>query len=332
MGNKSKDELKKLLFTFTEFIPGSGIQDNALTFIIRTNENIECWKKACLPGFSISTKDSDKPFQNITIEKVRNILPYILATCLKAELDIITKYDLIISKEKDNFFNGFLYSHLFTKDKISTTPLIHAVMLGNFSMVLYFLGFGCDINETDSEGRTALMYSVLNGNKKIMDLLLNENKTYKHEQTVDVDSVDKKKKSALMYCLEPMLENKEKSYPMRNEAFDLLLIKEANTQLKEKDGNTIIDYLHDLPNNNIYLQILKQHSHNVSKIKPCIVEKKEEDMAENPKYDYQKDCEKYLEKKAKKMQDQQSTKPEKVAVDPLTELVDKTEVVKGDNL
>jgi uncharacterized protein len=70
--------------------------------------------------------------------------------------------------------------------------IYQAALEGNLNRVLEVLQEGFDVNKTDQDGRTALMYAAFNGHTKIVNILL--------EKKSIVDLRDQGGKTALMYA------------------------------------------------------------------------------------------------------------------------------------
>ena len=92
-----------------------------------------------------------------------------------------------------------------------------------------------------------------------------------------------------------------------------------------------MDYVNALPGNKPFVDVIKQYApklqvkENVREINQDVI------MGEASKFDFNADCEAFLEAKMQKMKDSGKTDVKKeVKVDPVSELEEKAEVVMGD--
>jgi ankyrin repeat protein len=67
------------------------------------------------------------------------------------------------------------------KMEIGSYPLIQAVKHKQSEMVAFLLKHGADINVEDSNGNKAILYSIVNGDKKTMDILTNAGAFHDHQ-------------------------------------------------------------------------------------------------------------------------------------------------------
>lgn len=59
------------------------------------------------------------------------------------------------------------------KDNEGRTPLLHCAELGNINLVYSFISYGCNFQETDEEGNSALHLAAINGHAQLVAYLIN---------------------------------------------------------------------------------------------------------------------------------------------------------------
>ena len=204
-------------------------------------------------------------------------------------------------------------------------------MRGNYNLVCCLLAYGADINEEDSEGRTPLMHAVIYNENKILALLLNKDEIYRHKQKLQQDKEDLNKNTALLYCVENKADG---STVLKLHHIEMLIQAGADFTHRNNDGHSFADLINKIPNNEPLIQQLKEldltSKFNLQKLKqsPAKVAKASHSASASPAYNYNSDCEAYLEKKKmEKMEDEAS---KKIEVDEVSHLGSIAEVVKDE--
>ena len=199
---------------------------------------------------------------------------------------------------------------------IKSTALNYAIMRKNYDLVCCLLAYGADINEEDSEGRTPLMQAVISNDNKILELLLNKDDVYRHKQKLQLDKEDLNKNTALLYCVENKADG---STLLKLNDIEMLIQAGADFSHRNNDGYSITDLISNITNNEPLIQQFKElnltSNFNFPKLKqrPAKVALASHSISVPPAYDYNSDCEAYLEKKkVEKMDDETTIEVDKV--------------------
>jgi ankyrin repeat protein len=257
-------------------------------------------------------------------------LSYLLQLCYDRNINIPIGISFTANDPKLKFANYHLYSYLFNNGTTVETTLLHyAVMLGNTRMAACLIGMNFVINEKDSEGRTPLMYAVLSAKHELVKLLCNIHSTYGHKQKVNLNDKDKNGKTALMFCVEQAIIEGNKVTIMRNDILTTLLEQKAKLDIKDNNENTFVDLVNALPGNEAYVEIINKKVQSLKTTMNSFKHTTDIEMADKPKYDFNKDYNAYLEKKHSKKKNIVKV-DDKVKADSVSKLEDKVEVVKGD--
>lgn len=175
------------------------------------------------------------------------------------------RIELIVSKDKNN---------LEKRDFHGNTPLLYCIKQDPSKYNVYTQGFiegyHVNINATDADGNTPLHYAAGRGNQDITDLLLHKNASLNvlnaHHQTPLLIAVRNNQLASAT-----AIANKDSSsiniqdfygwsalhYAAKNNNTDLvklLLEKGADAFVKNKDGQTAVDYSTDVTTKNVLLE------------------------------------------------------------------------------
>jgi len=326
------DEFKKIICEQAKINEKSSTFYNIISYYVFLNQKIP--KHIGVSNLKLYSRLQDFVIRVQNEKDEPNDLCYILQLCQDKKISIPTEISINLENRDETDFDTFwIYSHLFENVKILKTTLLHiAVMYNNSRLAILLVGMGCDINAKDSEGRTPIMYAVLQGILRPLDFLLNTHEKYGHKQTIDLDIRDNQGKTALIYCAEPCYLEKKKSTILRHDVLKRLLDAKASLAIKDNTGKNLIDYINELPNNESLVEVLKKHNPKLTlKLNSAELKPNDTIMAEKPEFDYNQDCEEYLKKKFKKMEDVKSPDGcKKPKVDSVAKLGGKAEIVKGD--
>jgi len=217
---------------------GVSYHDNTLVDQIPFNEGCRFSGFEFMPGqevvadIYVSRKDATK----YTIDHLHG---QIGGTDQDATLYLAKK----INKKNDQWF-------------VSENSLIKAVIDSNYVLITELLRKGADVNQTDDEGATALMWAAYTGDARIAQLLID----YK----ADVNAVDNEGRTALMRVGDGlgliklgkgrMLNGPKDGY---NEIVKLLIQKGANVNAKDNMGFTALMKVADCSNLEIVQALLK---------------------------------------------------------------------------
>ena len=216
-----------------------------------------------------------------------------------------------------------------SKKPIKSTALNYAIMKKNYDLVCLLLAYGADINEEDSEGRTPLMQAVISNENKIFELLLNKDEIYRHKQKLQLDKDDLNNNSALLYCVENKADG---STLLKLHHIEMLIQAGADINHRNNDGDSFADLINKIPNNEPLIQQIKElnltSKFNFQKLKHAKVASESHNVSTPLEYNYNSECEAYLEKKkVEKMEDEAS---KKIEVDKISHLGSIAEVVKDE--
>ena len=112
-----------------------------------------------------------------------------------------------------------------SRDAQGRTPLIHAAVLGELTVVDLLSDQGANVNAQDEHGNTALIYAVQGGKLEIIEILLNRG--------ASIDMQNKKGATALMYAALG-----DDDYEGRLAIVLFLLSRGADVHIKNKIGGT----------------------------------------------------------------------------------------------
>jgi len=123
------------------------------------------------------------------------------------------------------------------------TPLMNAVIGGNFAAVRFLTEYGADLNLRDSNGITALIHAVLHKNTAIVKYLV--------ESGANIDIQDNETLNALFYAV-------------LDENPNFTIVKYivdggANVNLRDNRGNTAAVYAYKLRQMEIYNYLIKDN-------------------------------------------------------------------------
>ncbi len=326
---KSVAEIEKAISAEARFAPDATVEYNPISYLVHQDVQVPKLTNTCFRKLKASSRIPGVAFNACSLADMGDTFLYLLHTCCENDIAVPEKMTFVPKEEKEKLSNYALYSHLFSKTpKVSTTLLHFAVLLGNIRMALYLLGLGLSIDAKDSEGRTPLMYAVLTGRLRTVELLLNRHNKYLHEQKVNINAADRNGRTALLYCLERMEGQGKRLVPMRADIVRVLIQSGASVGKKDEDGMTFADCLGKLPGNEAYVDVVRKLEPGLKVKENSVQLAQDTRMHVDPRFDFAADCEAYLEKKMKKLGT--AKKDEGVKVDPLSTLQDKAEVVKGD--
>jgi len=151
------NELGNIYFASTEKLQGAlQLYQQALE-IEPDNETIKANVDVTLKALA-QQSGAEPPISNVTAE---NVLPNDSLSAAAASGDIPAA-QLLLAKGAD-----------INKGELGSYPLIQAAKHRQDGMVDYLLKSGADVNVEDSSGNNAITYSIVNGDKKTMDILTN---------------------------------------------------------------------------------------------------------------------------------------------------------------
>lgn len=342
LNHMAADEISKEMSAQAKILKDSDIKYNPISILIYNNAPIP--STLDISGLSLELRGLEERHSRVRgrmrvafsrrensegKETSQSCLAFLLQLCRSKQVKVSESIAFRPGDPHLNFANYQLYSHLF-KDvaTVDTTLFNYAVMLGNVKIAACLAGLDFSINEKDSEGRTALMYAVLSGKMEMVSFLLRTHANYIHKQKVKLNEKDKNGKTALMLCLEQAFIEGDKVTPVRDDILKALLKEKAQTDVKDNEGKLFVELLNKMPGNEAYVELVKKFAPSLKAEMNSYKKAVDVEMAEKPEYDFTKDCKTYLEKKAKKKRNLHPPE-DKVKADPIFNMAERAEVVKG---
>ena len=130
---------------------------------------------------------------------------------------------LLLFKEYTAQFNFYL-----DDNGIKLTPLLHSINQRSPAEVIqFFLNNGCSVKEKDSQGRSALIYSIIHNDLGLFKALMSN-------KDIEIEALDKSNRSALHYVINPL---KYGSYENTEMLTILLNTKKLNPVLQDSNNN-----------------------------------------------------------------------------------------------
>ncbi|XP_028519154.1 rabankyrin-5, partial [Exaiptasia diaphana] len=138
----------------------------------------------------------------------------------------------------DDYLEG-VFTHMQKKDDSQEDDLIKTARYGTADGVQKVIDCGVNINSTNDEGKTALMYAVKNGKEDIVELLI--------KCGADVDISDNQGKTALVYSI----------LHRRESILNLLIERKANVNIVDLTGNSPLIYALQYLTESLVVKIVK---------------------------------------------------------------------------
>lgn len=191
---------KKLFNIFTKH---HKIKANMIDIVLWSNyEFIKYIFDKLTIDHNITDDDGNNALNHAIIRAKVNIVKFLLKNNYNPnQLNKKNETSFMISVTKNNYpmmmtiYKYSQYKLLTTcKDNFGRSLLHHATLVNNVNMVKFLIGMQINMNYIDSDGRTALIVSVIYDYDKITEIIL-------QTENVDYYLTDKHGKSALQYAI-----------------------------------------------------------------------------------------------------------------------------------